>query len=79
MAQGMYRRHFNLERWRERFKKTLAARFVLRFHMALILAIGSGDTPTLMAITFGVAILVVIFNVLADVVYAVLDPRIKLS
>ena len=46
---------------------------------ALILAIGSGDTPTVMAITFGVAILVVIFNVLADVVYAVLDPRIKLS
>jgi peptide/nickel transport system permease protein len=46
---------------------------------ALILAIGSGDTPTVMAITFGVAILVVFFNVIADVVYAVLDPRIKLS
>jgi peptide/nickel transport system permease protein len=46
---------------------------------ALILAIGSGDTPTVMAITFGVAILVVICNVFADVIYAILDPRIKLS
>jgi peptide/nickel transport system permease protein len=46
---------------------------------ALITAIGSGDTPTVMAITFGVAILVVIFNVLADLIYAFLDPRIKLS
>ena len=46
---------------------------------ALIAAIESGDTPTVMAITFGVATLVVIFNVVADVVYAVLDPRIKLS
>jgi ABC-type dipeptide/oligopeptide/nickel transport system permease component len=32
-----------------------------------------------MAITFGVAILVVICNVFADVIYALLDPRIKLS
>jgi peptide/nickel transport system permease protein len=46
---------------------------------ALITAIGSKDTPTVMAITFGVAILVVIFNVLADFIYAFLDPRIKLS
>jgi peptide/nickel transport system permease protein len=46
---------------------------------ALIAAIEGGDTPTVMAITFGVAVLVVIFNVIADVVYAVLDPRIKLS
>jgi len=29
-----------------------------------------------MAITFGVSILVVLFNVIADVLYAVLDPRI---
>ena len=46
---------------------------------ALILAIGGKDTPTVMAITFGIAILVVIFNVIADLVYAFLDPRIKLS
>ena len=29
-----------------------------------------------MAITFGIAILVVVFNVVADILYAVLDPRI---
>jgi peptide/nickel transport system permease protein len=46
---------------------------------ALISAIGSKDTPTVMAITFGIAILVVLFNVLADLIYAFLDPRIKLS
>ena len=32
-----------------------------------------------MAITFGIAILVVLFNVIADILYAVLDPRIKYS
>jgi ABC-type dipeptide/oligopeptide/nickel transport system permease component len=32
-----------------------------------------------MAITFGIAIIVVICNVLADILYATLDPRIKLS
>jgi peptide/nickel transport system permease protein len=45
----------------------------------LISAIGSKDTPTVMAITFGIAILVVLFNVIADLIYAFLDPRIKLS
>jgi peptide/nickel transport system permease protein len=32
-----------------------------------------------MAITFGIAVLVVLFNVIADVLYAVLDPRIRYS
>ncbi|MFL5760923.1 MAG: ABC transporter permease [Thermomicrobiales bacterium] len=45
----------------------------------LIDAIGSKDTPTVMAIAFGFAILVVICNIIADVLYAVLDPRIKYS
>jgi peptide/nickel transport system permease protein len=45
----------------------------------LISSIGSKDTPTVMAIAFGFAILVVLFNVIADLVYAFLDPRIKLS
>src|SRR3954452_6017883 len=45
----------------------------------LISSIGAKDTPTVMAITFGIAILVVLFNVLADLIYAFLDPRIKLS
>ena len=44
---------------------------------ALIDGISSGDVPVVMAITFGIAILVVVFNVVADVLYAVLDPRIR--
>jgi len=44
---------------------------------ALIDGILSKDVPVVMAITFGVSILVVLFNVLADILYAVLDPRIK--
>ncbi len=46
---------------------------------ALIDGIGSKDTPVVMAITFGFAVLVVIFNVVADVLYAALDPRIRYS
>jgi peptide/nickel transport system permease protein len=46
---------------------------------ALIDGIGSKDVPVVMAITFGFAILVVVFNVVADVLYAVLDPRIRYS
>ena len=45
----------------------------------LISSIGSKDVPVVMAVTFGISILVVLFNVVADVLYAVLDPRIKLS
>ncbi|MDQ3694186.1 MAG: ABC transporter permease [Chloroflexota bacterium] len=44
---------------------------------ALIDGIYSKDVPVVMAITFGIAILVVVFNVVADVLYAVLDPRIR--
>jgi len=42
----------------------------------LITAIQSSDTPVVMAITFVYAILVVVFNLVADIVYGVLDPRI---
>ncbi|HEU5421989.1 MAG TPA: ABC transporter permease, partial [Nitrolancea sp.] len=45
----------------------------------LISAINASDTPVIMAITFIFAILVVIFNLVADVLYGVLDPRIKYS
>jgi peptide/nickel transport system permease protein len=45
----------------------------------LIDSIGSKDTPVVMAVTFGIAILIVIFNIIADIMYALLDPRIKLS
>ena len=44
---------------------------------ALIDGINSKDVPVVMAITFGISILVVLFNVLADILYAILDPRIK--
>jgi peptide/nickel transport system permease protein len=43
----------------------------------LVNSIQSADVPTVMAIAFGISILAVIFNVIADVLYAVLDPRIK--
>ena len=46
---------------------------------ALINAIKAKDIPVVMAITFGVSVLVVLFNVIADVIYAFLDPRIKLQ
>jgi peptide/nickel transport system permease protein len=45
----------------------------------LINAVGDKDVPVIMGVTFGIAILVVIFNIVADVLYAVLDPRIKFS
>ncbi|HMO57236.1 MAG TPA: ABC transporter permease [Roseiflexaceae bacterium] len=37
------------------------------------------DTPVVMAITFIYAVLVVLFNLVADVAYATLDPRIRYS
>ncbi|MBX9990695.1 ABC transporter permease [Phreatobacter oligotrophus] len=42
----------------------------------LISAILSNDTPVIMAVTFVFACLVVFFNLLADVLYGWLDPRI---
>ena len=44
---------------------------------ALIDGIYSKDVPVVMAITFGIAILVVVFNIIADLLYATLDPRIR--
>jgi peptide/nickel transport system permease protein len=43
----------------------------------LIRSISGSDTPVVMAITFIYAILIVLFNILADVMYGVLDPRIR--
>ena len=45
----------------------------------LITAIQSSDTPVVMAITFVYAMLVVVFNLVADIIYGVLDPRIIYS
>lgn len=42
----------------------------------LIASIESTDTPVVMAITFVYAALVILFNILADMIYGLLDPRI---
>jgi len=42
----------------------------------LILHIQSGDLPMVQTLTFIFAVLIVIFNLVADVLYALLDPRI---
>lgn len=45
----------------------------------LILAIQGGDLPTVQTITFIFAVLIVIFNIIADFLYAILDPRVQYS
>jgi peptide/nickel transport system permease protein len=46
---------------------------------AFLDALGAGDAPFLLAWFFLVAIAVIGFNLLADVIYVVLDPRIRLT
>ena len=43
----------------------------------LITSIQNNDIPVIMAITFTFSFLVVVMNVVADVMYGVLDPRIR--
>lgn len=43
----------------------------------LIESIYRSDTPVVMAITFIYGILIVIFNLIADLLYGVLDPRVR--
>lgn len=43
----------------------------------LISAIRDNDTPVIMAITIIFSALVVLFNLVADILYGILDPRIK--
>jgi peptide/nickel transport system permease protein len=45
----------------------------------LVRSIGQGDTPVVAAILLIFAVLVVMFNLVADVLYGVLDPRIRYS
>jgi peptide/nickel transport system permease protein len=45
----------------------------------LISSILANDTPVVMAVTFVFACLVVVFNLIADILYGWLDPRISLS
>ncbi|MDQ7025493.1 MAG: ABC transporter permease [Anaerolineae bacterium] len=42
----------------------------------LIIAIQGGDLPTVQSLTFIFAVLIVVFNIVADVLYALLDPRV---
>ena len=44
----------------------------------LITSILANDTPVIMAITFVFSCLVVLFNLVADLLYGWLDPRISL-
>lgn len=45
----------------------------------LISSINSNDTPVVMALTFIFAILTVTFNLIADILYGLLDPRVRYS
>lgn len=45
----------------------------------LIIAIQGGDLPTVQTLTFIFAVLIVFFNIIADMLYAVLDPRIRFN
>lgn len=43
----------------------------------LVSSFSSSDTPVIMGVTFIFAVLVVLFNLIVDMIYAFLDPRIK--
>ena len=43
----------------------------------LITAIGQSDVPMVQTLTFMFAVLIVLFNLIADVLYGVMDPRIR--
>lgn len=45
----------------------------------LITSINNSDTPVIMALTFIFAVLTVTFNLIADVLYGVFDPRVRYS
>ncbi len=45
----------------------------------LITSIQNSDTPVVMALTFIFAFLTVFFNLIADILYGVLDPRVRYS
>jgi peptide/nickel transport system permease protein len=43
----------------------------------LIIAINANDLPMVMTLTFIFAVLIVVFNLIADILYGILDPRIR--
>ena len=44
---------------------------------ALILEIRASDLPTVQTLAFIFAVLIVLFNLIADILYGLLDPRIR--
>ena len=45
----------------------------------LIESIYRSDTPVVMAVTLIYAVLIVLFNLVADLIYGILDPRVNLK
>jgi peptide/nickel transport system permease protein len=43
----------------------------------LLLSIQGNDAPMVLTISFIFAVLIVLFNLIADILYGVLDPRIR--
>ena len=43
----------------------------------LISSINNNDLPMVQTLTFMFAVLIVLFNLIADVLYGILDPRIR--
>jgi peptide/nickel transport system permease protein len=43
----------------------------------LIIAIQGADIPLVQTLTFVLAVLIVLFNIIADILYGILDPRIR--
>ena len=51
--------------------------FVNGIGQLLITAIQANDLPMVQTLTFIFAILIVLFNLIADILYGILDPRIR--
>ena len=49
------------------------------WQVVYVAAVFARDYPLVMAVTLFVAVLVIVSNILADVCYALLDPRIALK
>ena len=55
----------------------MTAMFLSLFLGTLIGAIHGNDLPMVQTITFIFAVLIVLFNLIADILYGILDPRIR--
>jgi peptide/nickel transport system permease protein len=54
------------------------ARFIATYSR-FIIALGNGDFPQLMPWIVIIVLSTIVFNMIADVMYAFLDPRIRLD